>query len=253
MTPSYAVSVHDVAPDTWPDCQRLLALLAPLRIRATLLVVPHYHGGRRADADPVFAAALHARVAAGDEVLVHGYFHRDTGPRPLTPLAFGRRRLYTAGEGEFAALGAEASLGRIRAGCAMLEAMGLRPRGFVAPAWLLSPGAWQALALSGLGYTATRDALYPLAAGARPAEGIAAPSLVYSSRSRLRRALSRRWNSARLAALGAAPRVRAALHPADARHPGVAGHWTELLGRLAATHRPAVESDWLTASDPAGR
>jgi uncharacterized protein len=248
VTPSYAVSVHDVAPATWPNCTRLLELLAPLGVRATLLVVPHYHGGCRADADAAFAAALRARVAHGDEVVVHGYYHRDTGPAPRTPLAWGRRRLYTASEGEFAALEADAALALIRAGRGMLESLGLRPRGFVAPAWLLGAGAWAALRVSGLRYTCTRDALVPLAAAVFPAGGVAAPSLVYASRSPLRRALSRRWNAARLQALAAAPRVRVALHPADATHPAVLGHWSELLGDLAATRRPRLETDWLAAA-----
>jgi predicted deacetylase len=243
--------VHDVAPATWPDCAPLLELLAPLGVRATLLVVPHYHGGCRADADPAFVAALRERVLHGDEVVVHGYYHRDTGPPPRTPLDWGRRRLCTAGEGEFGALAAEAALARIRAGRDMVQAMGLTPRGFVAPAWLLGPGAWQALRVARLGYTSTRDALIPLAATLR-AGRVAAPSLVYSSRSPLRRALSRRWNARRLRLLGAAPHVRAALHPEDARHAAVLSHWGELLQELAATRRPALESDWLAAADPPG-
>ncbi|HXQ30485.1 MAG TPA: polysaccharide deacetylase family protein [Steroidobacteraceae bacterium] len=250
MTSCYAVSVHDVAPATWQDCARLLELLAPLAVPVTLLIVPHYHGGRRADADPEFSAALRERVIRGDEVMVHGYYHRDTGPTPRTPLDWGRRRLYTAGEGEFGALGVDASLARIRAGRDMLAAMGLTPHGFVAPAWLLGPGAWQALRASGLGYTCTRDVLVPLADTLLAAGPVAAPSLVYSARSSLRRALSRRWNARRLRSLSDAPRVRAALHPADARHPDVLGHWRELLEELSATRRPALESEWLRSAGP---
>ncbi|HXQ64170.1 MAG TPA: polysaccharide deacetylase family protein, partial [Steroidobacteraceae bacterium] len=241
MTSCYAVSVHDVAPATWPDCARLLELLAPLEVRTTLLVVPHYHGGCRADADPGFATALRERVVDGDEVVVHGYYHRDTGPVPRSPLDWGRRRLYTAREGEFGALADDEALARLRAGRDMIAAMGFEPRGFVAPAWLLGPGAWRALRASGFHYTCTRDALVPLAGA--PARRVAAPSLVYSARSRLRRAVSKRWNTQRLRSLSAAPRVRAALHPADARHPAVLGHWRELLEQLAGARRPALESE----------
>ncbi len=100
----YAVSVHDVAPATWADCERLLALTDRLGAPATLLVVPHYHDGIRADRDPRFAAALRRRVAHGDEVVLHGYWHEDRAARGHSPLDWLRRRVLTASEGEFAAV-----------------------------------------------------------------------------------------------------------------------------------------------------
>ena len=91
----YAVSLHDVAPDTWPDCAQLLALCDAARIPVTLLVVPRYHHGTAVDESPSFAAALQARRARGDDVVLHGYFHVDDGPPARGPLDSRRRSLQT--------------------------------------------------------------------------------------------------------------------------------------------------------------
>lgn len=241
MALEYAVSIHDVAPATWPDCERLLSLTDRLGAPATLLVVPHYHDGVRVDRDPRFAAALRRRVARGDEVVLHGFWHEDREARGHTPLDWLRRRVLTASEGEFAAVDERTAAMLIARGRAVLATLGLAPAGFVAPAWLMNQATATALAGSGLRYSSSRDELVDLASQRR----VAAPSLVYSSRSGWRRALSRRWNAARLASLAPAPRVRAALHPADARHPAVLADWAGLLGRLAAGRGAVLESRWL--------
>jgi predicted deacetylase len=237
----YAVSIHDVAPATWGGCERLLALTDRLGAPATLLVVPCYHGGRRADADPAFAAALRQRVARGDEVVLHGYWHEDRGPRSRSPQEWFRRRVHTASEGEFAAVDAPTAAALIARGRALLASLGLAPAGFVPPAWLMNAATLEALERSGLRYASSRDVLIEIAARRR----VIAPSLVYSTRSGWRRRLSRHWNTARLAALQSAPRVRAALHPADAHHAAVVADWQRLLDRLAAERAAVLESSWL--------
>lgn len=235
------MSVHDVAPATWPDCETLLALADRFGTPVTLLVVPHYHGGVRADADPGFVAALRRRLARGDEIVLHGYRHQDRGPVPRSPVDWFRRRVYTAREGEFAAVDDPTATALIARGRALLTAIGLAPSGFIAPAWLMSAATLEAVGRSGLRYASTRDALIALPARRR----VAAPSLVYSTRSLWRRVLSRHWNAARLAALRAAPRIRVALHPADAQYPSVVHDWEQLLARLSAERRAVVESRWL--------
>jgi len=110
--PAYAVSLHDVAPDTWPQCERLLALCDRHAVPVTLLVVPRYHHGAAIDEAPEFARALRARVARGDDVVLHGYYHRDDSRAARGPVEWLRRRFYTASEGEFDAL--EESVARER-------------------------------------------------------------------------------------------------------------------------------------------
>ncbi len=235
------MSVHDVAPATWPECEALLALADRFAAPVTLLVVPHYHGGVRADADPGFVAAVRARLARGDEIVLHGYLHEDRGADPRSPVDWFRRRVYTAREGEFAAVDASTATALIARGRALLAATGLPPAGFVAPAWLMNAATLEAVGRSGLRYASARDALIALPARRR----IAAPSLVYSTRSRWRRVLSRRWNAAGARALRGAPRLRAALHPADARYPSIIADWERLLARLSDERRAVLESSWL--------
>ena len=238
---AWSVSVHDVAPATWPDCLRLLEMLAPWSVRVSLLVVPDFHGRGRSDQDRAFIAALRRRVAGGDEVLLHGFTHRDDAPAPRTLNDWWRRRVITDAEGEMAALNQVDAAARISSGIALLNSAGIAPAGFVAPAWLLGPGARAAVVQSGLAYTATRDQLVALPAWT----ALTAPSLVYSTRSRLRRLASRAWNARRARLLTASPLLRVALHPADARHPRVLGHWRSLISGLASDRSPVLESRWL--------
>lgn len=237
--PAYSVSIHDVAPATWQACRELLALVECFAVPASLLVVPHYHGGTRADADQPFAAALRARLARGDDIVLHGYYHHDDGPAPRGVAEWLRRRVYTASEGEFDALDANTARQRLVAGCQCFARLGLPPPlGFVAPAWLLGHGAREALAGSDFRYTSTRDSLIRIADGAL----IAAPSLVTATRSTWRRLASIAWLRARLAALAERPLIRVALHPADARHADILALWKATLAQLSATRRPVLES-----------
>src|SRR3569623_66134 len=210
--PALCVSLHDVAPATWPACRRLLAKLdgiGPLPVR--LLVVPAYHH-------------LDERVP---------------GSRPLDWL---QRRVYTAGEGEFAALAAADAHHRLLRGWDMLTRRLHWPiAGFVAPAWLLGPGARAALTQLPFRYTTTLRSIYRLPDW----HETAAPSLVYSVRSAWRRALSRRWNRWLYSRSANLPLLRAGLHPADADHPNVVDDWCALLQRALEQRRPLTKRDWV--------
>lgn len=242
MRHDWAVSIHDVAPATQGECERLLELLAPYATPITLLVTPHYRRGTRLDAARACTEWLRGRVARGDEVALHGYYHVDDGPPPRSPRDWAMRRLWTDREGEFAALDAHTARTRLDAGCALLRDAGLPPAGFVPPAWLLGRGARTALPGSGLAYTSTRDALLRLP----DFTPLRAPSLVYSTRAGWRRRLSRHWNERRLALLVREPRLRLALHPVDTRHPQVLTEWRRLLDVVAHSRRATLETGWLS-------
>ncbi|CAI10078.1 conserved hypothetical protein [Aromatoleum aromaticum EbN1] len=220
------VSLHDVAPPTWSRCETLLAALAQVApVPHTLLVVPDYH--RRGDGlPPWYRAALAARFEAGDELALHGFFHLDDAPAPGSPRGWLRRRVLTCGEGEFAALGRDEASARLRAGEAWFRHAGWPLYGFVAPAWLLGAGAWQALHDSAFTYTTTHRHFHLL----QPRRAVAAPCIVYSTRSRWRRALSLARNAG-LTQRGALL-ARLALHPDDALHPAVVLQAQRLLEKL---------------------
>ena len=243
--PAVCVAIHDVAPATWPRCATLLAAVervAPVPL--TLLVVPNHH--RRNPGLPAwYRDALAERIAAGDELALHGFFHLDEGPRPETLADWYRRRILTAGEGEFAALPASAARRRLNAGRQWFERHGWPLRGFVAPAWLLGRGAWHAVSNSRFAYTTTATHFHLL----HPWQGIAAPAIAWSTRSRMRRALSLLWNGLRPAPAGPAL-VRIALHPDDALHPDVVRQAQHLLEVLLHQREAMTKIAFATAMRP---
>ncbi|MCK0512627.1 DUF2334 domain-containing protein [Aromatoleum buckelii] len=226
VRPAVCVSLHDVAPATWSRCETLLAALAKVApVPRTLLVVPDYH--RRGDGlAPWYRAALAAQLEAGDELTLHGLFHLDDAPAPTSLRDWLHRRVLTCGEGEFAALAHEEAAARLRVGEAWFRDAGWPLYGFIAPAWLLGPDAWQALDQSAFTYTTTHGHFHLL----HPWRAVPAPCIVYSTRSRWRLGLS----LARNACLThrEAPLVRLALHPDDALHPTVVHQAQRLLEKL---------------------
>jgi uncharacterized protein len=234
------IALHDVAPATWPRCERLLGMLDDIGARAvTLLVVPDFHRRGAAEHDAAFIAAVEARRARGDEIALHGYAHVDESAPPRSPAAWFRRRVLTAAEGEFSALDRDAATRRIAAGRDMLARIGWHVDGFVPPAWLASRGTREALAASDLLYTTTHTAFVDLRRGM----ALDAPSITASPRSAWRRAMSKRWLRAANWATRASAIVRAGLHPADADHADLLAVWRTLLAGWLAEREPMTKRD----------
>src|SRR5205807_200401 len=138
------VSVHDVAPSTQAITAKILAELGRHGVRAcSLLVVPDYHHQGAATKDRQFVSWLHELEAAGHEIVIHGYFHER--PRAARETVSDKviTRFYTQ-EGEFYDLGYEEAFRRIKTARDDFLSCGFKPRGFVAPAWLLSVEAERA-------------------------------------------------------------------------------------------------------------
>jgi uncharacterized protein len=237
------VSLHDVAPATWDACRSMLNAIAEVdaALPVTLLAIPDYHG-LGYGVPQWYRAWLAARTARGDEIALHGYTHRDEAPAGHTLADRLRRRYYTAGEGEFAALTRTMAMKKIEAGTAWCAAQGVRLHGFVAPAWLMSRGTWEALPAFDFTYTTTLGRFHLL----REGRSVNALSLVYSARSRWRRWTSCRWNAALVRALRDAPLVRLGIHPADAGHADLVEHIQRVLdyarrGRKAITKAEYAE------------
>ena len=245
---SLCVSVHDVAPATWPQCQRLLAMLDALGpIPLTLLVVPDFHRAGTVERAPEFVRVIEHRLASGDEVALHGYFHLDESPPPRTPGEWARRRILTQREGEFAALDEGQARRRLELGLAMMHRLGWPVRGFVAPAWLLSAGTHAALSQLPLLYTTSRAGLYRLPDW----DFHPSPALTYSARSGWRRAMSLVMVEGQAAAARSQALLRIALHPVDARHESVVTHWRRVIEHALATRQPVTKAAYAAACTPA--
>lgn len=237
MSPARAlvVTIHDVAPATLAQVRKLREALTRWGVaRATLLAVPHFHGGVRLADDAATTRWLRDRCAAGDEVALHGYYHVQAGA-PAGRWDRLRARVFTAGEGECLAP-REALAALVSRGLDELTSLlGAAPLGFVAPAWLEPRGLGALLEQHGFTWHETSLALEALA----PRRRVLAPVIGYATRSALRQAAALAWSRALTLALQRATLLRLAVHPADAGSPAVLRE-LERVVRLTLRDRHAV-------------
>lgn len=241
---SLMLVLHDVAPETWPDYQPFVEAVDAIGgVPMTWLVVPDFHQRNPLLRSPAFCHLLERRLAEGDELALHGYYHADNGPPPRTPGDFFMRRIYTH-EGEFYGLDQQQALQRLEQGLAVFAQQQWPVAGFVAPAWLMSEGTRQALRQLPLRYTSTPQHLYRLP----EFTPIKAPGLVWSARSAWRRGLSKVLSEARRARLQQAATIRLGLHPVDMRHAYSRRYWLDTLQQLLQQGRtPMTKMAWLAS------
>ena len=219
------VAIHDVSPVTWAECARLSeAVRAVADIPMTWLVVPCYHGNGASTA--AYERLLGGLLDAGHELALHGYTHLDTA----APTFGGRlrRSVYTQSEGEFSAIGYDEARSKIEQGLAWFAQRHWPVSGFVAPAWLLGPQAWDAVRHYPFDYTTTLARFHLL----RARRALLSPALVYAARNGAGRALSPPLADALAALFRRSQVLRVALHPRDAHHPRLLRHAQQLLARL---------------------
>lgn len=247
--PALCVSIHDVAPVTWPQCARLAQALREVAdVPLTWLVVPHYHraGGDLAQME----AGLECALARGDELALHGFTHLDTAPQGA-----GLRQRFLRGgyshEGEFAALPAAEAARRIQRGLDWFAERGWPVRGFVPPAWLMGVGAWEALRAFDFDYTTTFPRFHLLHGGA--GASVLSPSLVYAARNRGGRLASPLLADVLALALARGPLIRLSLHPPDVRHSRLLRHAQATVARLQATHTAMTKAAFADRLSAAGR
>src|SRR5216117_4521387 len=186
------VSLHDVAPSTQQITDTIISELARHGVRVcSLLVVPDYHHEGLFAKDPQFVSWLRGLEADGHEIVIHGYFHERPRRAKETLRDKFLTRFYTQNEGEFYDLGYDEALRRIVAARDELRAHGLKPRGFVAPAWLLGEEAERAARDAEMEYTTRLRTVCDLRSG----NVFPARTLVYTVRNSWRRGVSRAWNT----------------------------------------------------------
>jgi uncharacterized protein len=145
------VSVHDVSPATADETARWCADADALGIPVSLLVIPGPWRGMRLADEPAYGEFLRARVAHGDEVVLHGWTHRAGPEGPYWRRTFGRA--VARGAAEFAALDVADAARRLHDGSEVLDRLGVPAAGFTPPGWLASPDAEKALRQNGFRYT----------------------------------------------------------------------------------------------------
>lgn len=211
--PRLLASIHDVSPRFASQIDRLADMFQARldSMRFAMLVVPDFWGEAPLRADPAFQAKLRAWAAAGVEMFVHGWTHRDDS-RHVGVQRFKAERM-TAGEGEFLGLSASECVRRMTDGRKLIEDIcGWPVAGFIAPAWLYSDGAHEALRSCGFARAEDHWRVWNPVTGRTLARG---PVVTWASRSRARRASSYAVAAAARLCLHAQPVVRIAVHPGD--------------------------------------
>jgi predicted deacetylase len=131
--PRLAVCLHDVEHHTLDRCRLIRQWLSNRGAdRITLLAIPSGRSGPLVAEDDC-ACWLRERAAAGDAVAQHGLHHRRSQPAGRTRGWLADRQGGRAAE--FVGLTPAQTVAVVHAGHELLRAAGLRPRGFVAPAY----------------------------------------------------------------------------------------------------------------------
>jgi predicted deacetylase len=236
------VSIHDVAPSTQSICDKIVSELTQKGVRhCSLLVVPDYHHHGASMQDRQFVSWLRDLEARGNEIVIHGYFHERPQRARESFLEKLVTQFYTQGEGEFYDIGYDEALRRIKTARDEFKVAGLKPRGFVAPAWLLSNEAERAARDAEMEYTTRLRTVRDL----RSDETFPARSLVYSVRNGWRRAVSLAWNGALSRIFKDQSLLRLSIHPPDFSHPAIWRQIVDLISEIAPLRTPTTYQDWI--------
>ena len=223
-----AVALHDVEPATFERCALIRDWLDDHGIeRVTLLVIPAPDLHPFHDRRPEMVQWLAERSARGDAIAQHGFQHRASAaaPRRSNPAA------------EFLGLDADETRRAVDAGRRVLLLAGVRPRGFVAPAYAYTDALRETLAAS-FDWWAS---LVRVHSPARTSPYVLAPALTLGTSNAAKR-LASPW-LVRAGALGAGKLLRLDLHPADLDHPHHIGAVEGVLKRARRRVREAVTYD----------
>ena len=239
---SLVVSLHDVAPPTQHITSTIISELGRHGVRVcSILVVPDYHHQGFFAMHREFVTWLRGLEADGHEIVIHGYFHERP---PLKRESLHDKlltRFYTRNEGEFYDLSYEEALRRITTARDEFRVQGLKPRGFIAPAWLLGDEAERAVCDAQMEYTTRLRSVCDLRSG----NVFPARTLVYSAHNAWRRALSRSWNAALFRLLKNKALLRLSIHPRDYSQHAI---WAQILEFIAATRTARTATtyqDWI--------
>jgi len=236
------VSIHDVTPRHLERVKRIRGALTELGIgHVTLLAVPEFHGQESLAGCTATTHWLRRQIDSGDEVALHGHYHRQLGTLPSLR-ARARARLFTAGEGECLALRPESTQAMMQGKQQLENLVGCPVRGFVAPAWLEPTGFRETLRAQNFLWHEVSWFIERL--GVRPQYDARAwsPVIGFATRTRMRLWSALAW--ARVSQplfekvmLENHP-IRVALHPSDWDEPLVIKSARRLIQKLVVTRTP---------------
>jgi len=152
-------------------------------------------------------------------------------------------RVYTADEGEFYDIERPHAAELVGRANTELREAGLQPRGFIAPAWLLSDEGEAALKDEGCEYTTRLRTVTDL----RNSRIHSAQSLCWSVRAAWRRSMSLAWNALLYRALRSEPLLRISIHPVDIEHRPIWAQISYFIQNASTSRSPMTYFEWITA------
>jgi predicted deacetylase len=233
-------SIHDVSPRFEPQVDALYDRLSGLLggPRLAMLVVPDFEDGAPLSANPAYAAKLRGWAAAGVEMFLHGWCHRDDAK----VRGFMQKHM-TAGAGEFAQLTRDEANRRLTEGRKVVEdAIGQTVAGFIAPAWLYSDAAKDALKDQQFALAEDHLRVWSPVSGEIVAKS---PVITWASRSKPRVLSSLFVAAAARAAPWALKDARIAVHPGDTTVPALLDSIDATYAKFVRTHTPSRYADLL--------
>lgn len=246
MNPAVIICLHDVSPRHDERIRAIHAFLSELGVGAaySMLLVPDFWASAPLGGHAGFTRWLRARSDQGIEMVLHGFYHRDT-TQHASALAAWKARTYTASEGEFFGLSEEEAGRRIDDGQQVLrEVIGAPAEGFVAPAWLYSDGARAALASRGFLWAENHGTVWSPRTGRTLLRG---PVVSYASRDLQRIVGSHLWSRTATIILRGQPVVRFALHPHDFDVPSLRAEIERALRNFLHYRKPLLYRDLVAA------
>ena len=233
-------SIHDVGPKFEVQVEILVDAIERHvgEAKFAMLVVPDHWDEAPLSAAPAFQGKLRRWADTGVEIFLHGWRHRDDAPAK----GFAQKHM-TAGEGEFSGLSKADASARISDGRKIVEDVIGRPvAGFIAPAWLYSPGALDAVRDAGFALAEDHMKVWQPTSGNVVARG---PVITWASRSPGRIRSSLMVAAAARMLPQALPTARIAVHPGDVAVPELLRSIDATFSRFASTHVPSRYADLL--------
>jgi len=219
------VSLHDLHPGSLPQVREQVEVLGSLGVKSfSILAVPFFHQEKELARDEKTLAWLDERARAGDDIVLHGFFH-DRHDRQGG--SYFHTKVYTAGEAEFLDLPDSQVRERISQALVLWKERGWATDGFIAPGWLMPEVQDRILRGMGFQYTTRLRGFTRL----KTSRFTASQSLCYSTRANWRRIASLGWNAWLGWRVRGCELARLSLHPNDFCHPRIRRQicrWVEL-------------------------
>jgi len=223
------ISFHDFHAGSMEIYDEFYSILSQMGLnRISVLAVPQMHFGEPLTKNSRAAKWLLRMQDIGNDICLHGFYHKvNIVTGGILSQITGN--FYTNREGEFFNIDALQAREKLSRGLEIFDKIGISPRGFTPPAWLISKDALSEVKNFGFDYITTYKGVNLL----KKNIDIKAPVIVLSSRGVFRRFLSKNWLNIAGNLFNDTETLRFALHPVDLIHKDIKDLVIKTFGYLA--------------------